>query len=180
MKTRLLFPLVILFTLVLTMCKKDETPEPEPPPPTPQPRVLDTALVFSVDSCCVMIPNIFTPNGDGWNDVLWLGGMNIDTMHIDIRNGSGNIVFSNSNPLVFWDGTQTTTNGIEILTGFYTYTFYVRSTSGHELNKSNTLFLCKNPSTYCFSNTVPPQTNDMMGFPQCGFTMTTGEIFCFE
>lgn len=167
--------LLLAIPVILSAC--DKADEPVPPTPGPEVRVLDTALVFSVDSCCVMIPNIFTPNGDGYNDMLWLGGPNIDTFSIDIRNASGTSLFVNSDPLIYWDGQDLAGS---ITTGFYTYTFYCRSISGVELTKTNKIFLCKVPGTDCFSAAVPPQTNDMIDFSQCGFTFATGEIFCYQ
>jgi len=53
------------------------------------------------------IPNIFTPNGDGNNDVYKLAGTNdpcYDVMQINIYNRWGQLVFKSFDPNFHWDG----------------------------------------------------------------------------
>ena len=53
------------------------------------------------------IPNIFTPNGDGNNDVYKLAGTNdpcYDVMQINIYNRWGQLVFKSFDPNFQWDG----------------------------------------------------------------------------
>lgn len=54
------------------------------------------------------LPNIFSPNGDGINDVLYLrqspGLSQIDTLQFLIKDGAGSIIFATTDPAVGWDG----------------------------------------------------------------------------
>jgi gliding motility-associated-like protein len=53
------------------------------------------------------IPNIFTPNGDGTNDIYKLAGKNdpcYDVMQINIYNRWGQLVFNSIDPNFEWDG----------------------------------------------------------------------------
>lgn len=54
------------------------------------------------------IPNVFTPNGDGDNDVYSLAGQEdpcYDVMEVKIYNRWGQLVFSSDDPNFEWDGT---------------------------------------------------------------------------
>ncbi|MCH8545852.1 MAG: gliding motility-associated C-terminal domain-containing protein [Cryomorphaceae bacterium] len=70
--------------------------------------------------CPFYVPNAFTPDGDGINDVFKYGfDCNILRFEIRIFSRWGNMVFYNNNEQVYWDGTN---NGGAILpTGSYTY-----------------------------------------------------------
>ena len=53
------------------------------------------------------IPNAFTPNGDGFNDLFQIIGENLDKLRnfsFKIYNRWGNIIFETTNPLKAWDG----------------------------------------------------------------------------
>lgn len=53
----------------------------------------------------LFLPNAFTPNGDGNNDVLYLRGDNITRMHLAIYNRWGELVFETRDQNIGWDGT---------------------------------------------------------------------------
>ena len=53
----------------------------------------------------IFIPNIFSPDGDGKNDRLFVRGNNIDEMHLIVYNRWGNQVFESRSQEVGWDGT---------------------------------------------------------------------------
>lgn len=53
----------------------------------------------------LFLPNAFTPNGDGNNDILYLRGDNITSMHLAIYNRWGELVFETRDQSVGWDGT---------------------------------------------------------------------------
>jgi gliding motility-associated-like protein len=65
--------------------------------------------------------NVFTPNGDGANDVYAFTMENITTMDITILNRWGNVVYQSTDPLFKWDGKAQ--NGVDALPGVYFYTF---------------------------------------------------------
>jgi gliding motility-associated-like protein len=50
------------------------------------------------------IPNTFTPNGDGQNDVLYVRGVKVDEMYFSVYNRWGEKVFESHNKQSGWDG----------------------------------------------------------------------------
>ncbi|MBL0036659.1 MAG: hypothetical protein IPP26_13075 [Flavobacteriales bacterium] len=66
---------------ILYGCKKDKD--------EPNGGTLDRPLFLHVDSACVQLPNVFTPNGDGINDILVALGNNTDQVHVEVRTFSG-------------------------------------------------------------------------------------------
>ena len=81
----------------------------------------------------LIVPNVFTPNNDGWNDVFDVRTSAVGPFKLEIYNRWGNVVFENSSPLISWDGT--TSAGVEASSGTY---FYVISKaemqSGNAIN----------------------------------------------
>jgi gliding motility-associated-like protein len=53
----------------------------------------------------VFIPNTFTPNGDGNNDLFLIYGQDIKTVDLKIFNRWGELVFESNNQFIGWDGT---------------------------------------------------------------------------
>jgi len=68
------------------LCKCEDTIPPEKP------------------ESMVYIPNIFSPNGDGQNDLFRVRGENLETLHLTVYNRWGNKVFDSQNPNEGWDG----------------------------------------------------------------------------
>jgi len=52
------------------------------------------------------VPNVFTPNGDGYNDYLEVQQNNTAQYHIEIYNRWGEKIFETSDPADKWDGTK--------------------------------------------------------------------------
>jgi gliding motility-associated-like protein len=67
---------------------------------------VDTVVV-TVDYICAdfFVPNVFSPNGDGLNDVVNIHGACIATYNFQIFNRWGEMVFETKDPAVNWDGT---------------------------------------------------------------------------
>lgn len=53
----------------------------------------------------IFLPNAFTPNGDGKNDILYLRGVIVESMSLIIYNRWGEKVFESKNQSIGWDGT---------------------------------------------------------------------------
>jgi gliding motility-associated-like protein len=51
------------------------------------------------------VPNAFSPNGDGYNDVFLPFNLGLETYELRIYNRWGELVFITNNPLIGWDGT---------------------------------------------------------------------------
>jgi gliding motility-associated-like protein len=69
----------------------------------------DTVLLKVRSPICdfpyIFVPNTFTPNGDGLNDVLYVRGDYIDELELYIYNRWGQLVFETRDKNVGWDGT---------------------------------------------------------------------------
>ncbi|HET6244900.1 MAG: SBBP repeat-containing protein [Bacteroidetes bacterium] len=64
----------------------------------------DSVTVFVDEDLHVYIPNIFSPNGDGQNDVLYVRGKGIKNVQFFIYNRWGEKVFESNNLSQGWDG----------------------------------------------------------------------------
>jgi gliding motility-associated-like protein len=88
----------------------------------------------------VFIPNSFTPNGDGLNDVLKVYGNFIKTMKISIFNQWGEKIFESQSQLSAWDGTQ---KGKPQPSGVYMYVCDVILNDGTKLQRKGAINLIR-------------------------------------
>ena len=58
----------------------------------------------NINSTLKTVPTVFSPNGDGINDVLKVDGDNIVTFNAIVRDSKGNLVFEWKTLEGFWDG----------------------------------------------------------------------------
>ncbi len=80
--------------------------------------------VVCVDNCAdYILPNTFTPNGDGFNDLFTpiLPFLFIDHVDMKILDRWGNLVFTTTDPMLNWDGKDMHT-GKDVSEGVYYYT----------------------------------------------------------
>jgi gliding motility-associated-like protein len=95
------------------------------------------------DDNFIVLPNSFTPNGDGLNDILYVRGSGlIDIITFKVFSRSGEMVFSSGDKDTGWDGTF---NGRELNTGVFVY--YVEATcpvTGNVTRKQGNVMLIKN------------------------------------
>jgi gliding motility-associated-like protein len=79
----------------------------------------DTVNVIVIDDCGEMfVPNAFSPNGDGHNDILKVNGICLQSLTFMIFNRWGEKVFETNDQNVGWDGTFA---GVEMNTGVFVY-----------------------------------------------------------
>ena len=101
----------------------------------------DTAYgVIVVDeSLSLAIPNVFTPNGDGTNDVFSITSTGIKEISLQIFNRWGQKLYSFTGPKAGWDGIEE--NGKKAPDG--TYFYFVKATGfdGKEIEKQGTVNL---------------------------------------
>lgn len=64
----------------------------------------DSVLVSEYCPSTIYVPNTFTPNGDGINDVFLPVGKNIASMELLIFDRWGRLVFESQDPSLGWDG----------------------------------------------------------------------------
>ena len=75
------------------------------------------------------LPNAFSPNNDGLNDVFFVRGGNYETFEFTVYNRYGELLFLSGNPSDGWDGMNQFT-GKEIPSGAYIYKVYVKLHTG--------------------------------------------------
>ncbi len=73
-----------------------------------------------LDCHSIWVPNAFTPNGDGTNDVFKPITEDLINYKIHVYNRFGELIFESDDPLVGWYGTDINT-GDEAPLGFYMY-----------------------------------------------------------
>jgi gliding motility-associated-like protein len=83
----------------------------------------------------ILIPNVFTPNGDGENDFFTVSGTNLASVECDIFNRWGQKMFSWTNIKGFWDGR--TLSGSEAPDGTYFYMVRALGDDGVEYFKKS-------------------------------------------
>ncbi len=88
----------------------------------------------------VDVPNGFSPNGDGMNDVLYVRGFGVETMEFKVFNRWGELVFESDRLDLGWDGTyKSKAQEMEV----YVYTLEARFLDGTEtgIRKGNVTLL---------------------------------------
>ena len=88
----------------------------------------------------IEVPNAFSPNGDGDNDVLYVLGQGIFKMKITIYNRYGQLVFESSDQATGWDGTH---NGKDANTGVFAYYLEFTMLSGEVNSKKGNITLVR-------------------------------------
>lgn len=85
--------------------------------------------IITIDCPQIEIPNVFTPNNDGVNDVFKvnLGGQALQNFNINIYDRWGILIFSSPSVNYKWDGR--TTSGQKVVDGTY---FYVIDLNGKQ------------------------------------------------
>ena len=102
--------------------------------------IVDSAGCLSVDEITinveisgdVYVPNLFSPNGDGVNDVLNIYGWSVDEVDFRIYDRWGELIFQSSDPNLSswgWDGTY---RGVELNSAVFVYTVEVTYMDGRE------------------------------------------------
>lgn len=82
---------------------------------------VDSVLITVKENCgAVFVPDAFSPNGDGQNDILYVmcNPACVSGLTFNIYDRWGNLIFKTSDPAVGWDGTY---HGKPMNTGTYVY-----------------------------------------------------------
>lgn len=86
------------------------------------------------------IPNAFTPNGDGKNDVFYVNAYGVDLMDLRIFNRFGQLIFESANPSFGWDGTY---RGVPQPMDAYAYTLLIKFSDGKQVKSSGNVTLIR-------------------------------------
>ncbi len=88
----------------------------------------------------VFIPNAFTPNGDGKNDLLQVYGNTITALDMKIFNQWGELIFTMKDVSSKWDGSY---KGKQQPVGVYIYVAKVKLQSGNTITKKGSVNLIR-------------------------------------
>ena len=86
------------------------------------------------------IPNAFTPNGDGKNDIFLVNAYGVDLMDFRIYNRFGQVIFESANPSFGWDGTY---KGVPQPMDAYAYTLVIKFSDGKQAKSSGNITLIR-------------------------------------
>ena len=101
----------------------------------------DSILIDVFGTSSILIPNIFSPNSDGVNDVLKIKGENIKELSITIFNRWGEHIIELTSPNQYWDGR--TYAGIEVPEGTYFYIVKAKGVDGQEYDVKGSFTLVR-------------------------------------
>jgi len=85
----------------------------------------------------ILLPNIFTPNGDGKNDLLSIKIGEVTEFSVVILNQANKPIYTSNNPNFSWDGIAT--NGELSPAGTYVYYISAKDLNGKLLTKYSSL-----------------------------------------
>lgn len=79
------------------------------------------------------LPNVFTPNGDGRNDELFIESKHLKTFQLTVMDRSQNVVYTTNDPNFKWDGIDQ--KGSPVSVGEYIYIIVAEDKAGNMINK---------------------------------------------
>lgn len=88
----------------------------------------------------IYIPNVFTPNNDGKNDIFLIYGNSIAAVNMNIYTQWGQLIFQVNSTTNGWDGTY---KGVAQPNGVYVYVIEVQLNDGTKVMKKGTLTLVR-------------------------------------
>ena len=88
----------------------------------------------------IYIPNVFTPNNDGKNDIFLVYGTTIVSVKMNIYTQWGQLIFQVDSATTGWDGTY---KGIPQPSGVYVYIIEATSSDGTKVLKKGTVTLIR-------------------------------------
>lgn len=97
----------------------------------------DTAYTTIVITNGIHIPNVFSPNGDGLNDLFEISGSNFQIYYCGIFNRWGHKVFESGKAQISWDGM--TTSGSMAVEGTYFVVLRVKLLNGEDIEYGGTV-----------------------------------------
>lgn len=105
------------------------------------------------DSAVLFIPNIFTPNGNGINDILFIRSKNISSVTITILNKKDEEIYKSNSLTEHWDGKHTGGKWSgQTIEGHYSFTVDAVTTNGKNIHAESDISVITDPSKYCLKN----------------------------
>ena len=89
----------------------------------------------------IFVPNAFTPDGDGKNEIFFATAVGIKEFSFKIFNRWGEVLFETTDPSTGWDGMHP--NGKEAIQGVYTWTVFAKGQNDKLIEKRDHLSLLR-------------------------------------
>lgn len=98
------------------------------------------ALLAPAQTVCgdVSVPKSFSPNGDGINDVFMVVGNCLQSVHLEVTNRWGELIFESNELTNPWRGVC---NDKPCDSGVFYFSYTVKLTTGEELKGNGNVFL---------------------------------------
>jgi gliding motility-associated-like protein len=87
----------------------------------------------------VVLSNVFTPNGDGTNDFLFIQSEGLQDFSVVILNQANKIIYQSTDSKFSWDGKLA--SGDDAPAGNYIYFVTAKSPTGKSIQQSSTLYI---------------------------------------
>lgn len=100
----------------------------------------DTVIVTIDGDMEVFVPNIFSPNGDGWNDELVVKGPKLSDFHLMIFDRWGKLMFESDQQKIRWDGTF---NDEPVSEGVYVYMLKGKTLLDKQIDKNGNVMVTR-------------------------------------
>ena len=88
----------------------------------------------------ILVPDAFTPNGDGMNDTFVVKGIFVDQFRISVYDRWGTVVFSSTDKNTSWDGTV---NGQYVAAGQYMYRIEINDLTNQQTVRTGAVLLVR-------------------------------------
>lgn len=105
-------------------------------------RKMDSTITLITDCNNLSLPNAFSPNGDGRNDLFSIHGWPscVDDFNMIIFNRWGQKIYETENVSAYWDGTF---KGKSLDPGVYIYYINAKSFTGEDITRKGNISLIK-------------------------------------
>ena len=106
------------------------------------PNTNSVSVTITVDvPTAIIIPNIFSPNGDGINDQFFIPNTGMASLNCDIFNRWGELLYTLNSPNQAWDGRAP--NGDKAPDGTYMYLLQAQGLNGKQYKQQGTVTLIR-------------------------------------
>lgn len=128
--------------LVVEEVKKNEELIDETAPLRVGPNKKETEKIIEIENYTISkMPDVFSPNNDGANDVFFVTNEGLSDFNIVILNSRNETVYQSQDTMFNWDGTGL--SGEQVLEGKYVYFIIAKDRKGNVVNKHSLLTIVR-------------------------------------
>ena len=109
--------------------------------PSALPAIAADANIRINPETLIFVPNAFTPNGDGKNEIFFATAVGIKDFSLKIFNRWGEVMFETNDPSEGWNGMHP--GGKEAVQGVYTWTVFAKGENDKLIEKRGKLSLLR-------------------------------------